>query len=49
MIKARISNYIPIKEWYVVIFSVSLLHRRIYYNVPDSNVHGANMGPTWVL
>ena len=21
----------------------------LYRNIPDSNVHGANMGPTWVL
>ena len=25
------------------------IHRCIFHNGPDSKVHGANMGPTWVL
>ena len=23
--------------------------RGAFYKIPDSNIHGANMGPTWVL
>ena len=28
---------------------ISILHPTVVWNIPDSKVHVANMGPTWVL
>ena len=34
-----------VTKWYVIIGNQSILEE----NIPDGKVHGANMGPIWVL
>ena len=34
---------------YSVIIYVDIVLSILFLHIPDSKVHGANMGPTWVL
>ena len=43
---------VPVNSWSQIcqdFCSKLLFYDQFHWNFPDSNVHGANMGPTWVL